>query len=120
MSEHYGADMDKNLHELARRLFTVATAILEDATIVAAAGQSAKLTEKTCERYARELRLVGADVATIAEAAAVMARLSRQHYPSLSAVAQAITGARWSGPRFFGLLDNRKVRDAKSAAGSVR
>ena len=41
MSEHYGADMDKNLHELARRLFTVATAILEDATIVAAAGQSA-------------------------------------------------------------------------------
>jgi hypothetical protein len=25
------------------------------------------------------------------------------HYPSLSAVAAAITGARWSGPRFFGL-----------------
>ena len=24
-------------------------------------------------------------------------------YPSLSAVAQAITGAKWSGPRFFGL-----------------
>ena len=24
-------------------------------------------------------------------------------YPSLSAVARAITGARWSGPRFFGL-----------------
>lgn len=71
-------DMDKDLHEVARRLFTVATAILKDATIVAATGQSHKLTEKTCERYARELRLVGADVATIAEAAAVMARLSRQ------------------------------------------
>ncbi len=25
------------------------------------------------------------------------------HYGSLSAVARAITGARWSGPRFFGL-----------------
>jgi len=25
-------------------------------------------------------------------------------YPSLSAIARAITGARWSGPRFFGLL----------------
>jgi DUF2924 family protein len=28
-----------------------------------------------------------------------------QPYPSLSAIARAITGARWSGPRFFGLLD---------------
>ena len=26
-----------------------------------------------------------------------------QRYQSLSAVARAITGARWSGPRFFGL-----------------
>lgn len=26
-----------------------------------------------------------------------------QHYRSLTAIAQAITGARWSGPRFFGL-----------------
>jgi hypothetical protein len=26
-----------------------------------------------------------------------------RHYPSLSAVAAAITGAQWSGPRFFGL-----------------
>ncbi len=26
-----------------------------------------------------------------------------QHYGSLSKVARAITGARWSGPRFFGL-----------------
>ncbi len=26
-----------------------------------------------------------------------------QRYPSLSAVARAITGAHWSGPRFFGL-----------------
>jgi hypothetical protein len=26
-----------------------------------------------------------------------------KHYRSLSSIAQAITGARWSGPRFFGL-----------------
>lgn len=28
-------------------------------------------------------------------------------YRSLSAIARAITGARWSGPRFFGLDRNR-------------
>ena len=27
-------------------------------------------------------------------------------YDSLSAIAFAITGTRWSGPRFFGLRDN--------------
>ena len=26
-------------------------------------------------------------------------------YPSLSKIAQAITGTRWNGPRFFGLRD---------------
>ena len=30
-----------------------------------------------------------------------------KHYRSLSAVARAITGARWSGPRFFGLQGTR-------------
>ena len=28
-----------------------------------------------------------------------------KHYASLSAVARAITGARWSGPRFFGVVE---------------
>ena len=31
-------------------------------------------------------------------------------YGSLSQVARAITGARWSGPRFFGLVRRRSVR----------
>ena len=33
-------------------------------------------------------------------------------YPSLSAIAQAITGTRWNGPRFFGLRDksSKEVR----------
>ena len=30
-----------------------------------------------------------------------------QSYRSLSAVAREITGARWSGPRFFGLTNKR-------------
>ena len=29
-------------------------------------------------------------------------------YPSLTQIAQAITGAHWSGPRFFGLNDRRR------------
>jgi hypothetical protein len=36
-------------------------------------------------------------------------------YSSLTKVALAITGARWSGPRFFGL-----VRDSRSAKDTVR
>ncbi len=35
-------------------------------------------------------------------------RWRERHYRSLSAIARAITGVRWSGPRFFGLND--KVR----------
>jgi Protein of unknown function (DUF2924) len=33
---------------------------------------------------------------------------------SLSAIARAITGARWSGPRFFGLVCAEESSDAKS------
>lgn len=34
-------------------------------------------------------------------------------YPSLSAVARAITGTRWSGPRFFGLHDAQTPRQPR-------
>ena len=34
-------------------------------------------------------------------------RWEGERYSSLSAVARAITGTRWSGPRFFGLAGNR-------------
>ena len=34
-------------------------------------------------------------------------RWNGEIYPSLSAVARRITGARWSGPRFFGLKETR-------------
>lgn len=39
-----------------------------------------------------------------------------QHHRSLSAIARAITGAQWSGPRFFGL----KVEESSAAGKSNR
>jgi hypothetical protein len=37
-------------------------------------------------------------------------------YPSLTKIAKKITGAHWSGPRFFGLVrDSRSAKDAGSA-----
>jgi hypothetical protein len=35
-----------------------------------------------------------------------------RNYRSLSAIARQITGARWSGPRFFGLAPKRGASDA--------
>jgi hypothetical protein len=40
-----------------------------------------------------------------------------QRYRSLSVVARKITGARWSGPRFFGLRQRPLVLDSRSRAG---
>jgi hypothetical protein len=40
-----------------------------------------------------------------------------QRYRSLSVVARKITGARWSGPRFFGLRQRPLVLDPRSRAG---
>jgi hypothetical protein len=42
-----------------------------------------------------------------------------QLYPSLSAVARAITGSRWSGPRFFGLLDRDREDKGQSRGRSA-
>ena len=39
---------------------------------------------------------------------------------SLSAIARAITGARWSGPRFFGLVGGAEAGDRKSTKGKVQ
>jgi hypothetical protein len=41
-------------------------------------------------------------------------------YPSLSAVARAITGGRWSGPRFFGLLDRDRESDDRPTRKPAR
>lgn len=41
-----------------------------------------------------------------------------ERYASLSPIARMITGARWSGPRFFGLTQ-RRAKPAKAARGRV-
>jgi hypothetical protein len=38
-------------------------------------------------------------------------------YPSLTKIAKKITGAHWSGPRFFGLLVTRKERPSGGRNG---
>ena len=41
-------------------------------------------------------------------------------YESLSAVARAITGTNWNGPRFFGLRDRAKKRLAVTERAEAR
>ena len=45
--------------------------------------------------------------------------MAGERYVSLSAIARKITGARWSGPRFFGLVGER-VQDATPTKSSHR
>ena len=40
-----------------------------------------------------------------------------RRYRSLTQIAHAITGARWSGPRFFGLADRRAGRERSEGRG---
>ncbi len=57
-------------------------------------------------------------VVTIGEDGAVL--WNDRTWRSLSEVARAITGTRWSGPAFFGLKPKLKKRPADFAATSVR
>lgn len=41
-------------------------------------------------------------------------RFEGQHYRSLSAIAEAATGTRWNGPRFFGLRASETGKDQRS------
>jgi hypothetical protein len=41
-----------------------------------------------------------------------------QTYPSLSAIARAITGSNWNGPRFFGLRGGPEEADAAQTRGN--
>lgn len=43
-----------------------------------------------------------------------------QHHRSLSAIARAITGAHWSGPRFFGLQDAEGAKAGTGKSGAER
>ncbi len=61
-----------------------------------------KLTPGT--RLVRDWDGVGHTVTVLEDGIAYDGR----HWPSLSAIAKAITGAHWNGPRFFGLTERRK------------
>ena len=59
--------------ELANRLFAAATAMLEDAIEVAAAGQSHGATPSRLADHGRRLRAAARDIAVLAEAAMIAA-----------------------------------------------
>ena len=67
--------MDEDYRELVNRLFAAATAMLEDATELTAAGQSARLNSSLLADHGHRLRTATQDIAIIAEAAIIVANL---------------------------------------------
>ena len=65
--------MDDENRELAGRLFATATAMLEDAIEIAVAGQSPRLDHAQLGDIGRRLQAASRNVATIAEAATIVA-----------------------------------------------
>lgn len=64
-------------HELVNQLFAVATAMLEDATEIAAAGQVSGSAATLLAVHGRQLQTAVRDVAAIAEAITIIANLGR-------------------------------------------
>ena len=84
------------------------------AALVEARGSSAELATEGAQRIRAGARLVRewngrTHTVTVEEDGF---SYTGQHYRSLSAIARDITGARWSGPRFFGLISKRGASDA--------
>ena len=65
--------MDDDRRELANRLFAAATAMLEDAAAVAAAGQSPRLSTAQLVESGGRLKVAAQAVTVLAEAAAIVA-----------------------------------------------
>ena len=105
-AEAYG-DLDREtlerLSELTRRLARGAPATPD---------RRDRLTVGTL--FSRDWRGRTHEVTVVAEGFAYAGRT----YASLSEVARAITGTRWSGPRFFG-LEERDTGSAAAARGTV-
>jgi hypothetical protein len=84
------------------------------AALVEARGSGAELATKGAQRIRTGARLLRewngrTHTVTVEEDGF---SYTGQHYRSLSAIARDITGARWSGPRFFGLISKRGASDA--------
>ena len=67
--------MDDDHREQANHLFATATAMLEDATELAVAGQSSRLNPAQLADQGRLLQAAARDIAIIAEATVIVANL---------------------------------------------
>jgi hypothetical protein len=88
-----------------RKLRTIAKSVRTDGRV----GPTPSLSPKSGARLIREWHGV-AHTVTVTEDGFEYAGTS---YASLSKIAKKITGAHWSGPRFFGLLAVQKERPTK-------
>ena len=70
-----GPGMDDDYRELTNHLFAAATAMLEDAIEVAAAGQSSRLNPSQLADHGRRLQTAAHDIGIIDEAATIAANL---------------------------------------------
>ena len=66
--------MDNDYRELAHRLFTTTTAMLEDAIEAAVAGQSPRLPTSKLADHGNRLQAAVRDIAVLAEAATIVAK----------------------------------------------
>ena len=78
--------MDEDHRELANRLFALATAMLEDATELAVAGQSARLNPEQIVDTGSRLQAAALEIAIVAEAATIVANqgINRRQSPRKS------------------------------------
>ncbi len=72
--------MDDDYRGLARRLFTAATAMLEDAIQLSTEGPAPRLTPEQLVDSARGLHAAARDIAAVTEAAMIVASLSINHH----------------------------------------
>ncbi len=77
----HGPDTEDGDRELVNRLFALATSMLEDTSVVAAAGQSPRLNPTQLADRARELQDAARDIAIIAKAAAIVSNRGENHDP---------------------------------------
>ena len=71
--------MDDDYRELVRRLFAAATEMIETAHDAAVAGQSGEIAAGDYTEAARRLQGAARDIATLAEAALIIARTSPEN-----------------------------------------
>lgn len=71
--------MDPDDRELARRVFVLATAVLEDALDTPLAGQSPALRAPDCAALAQQLKVAARDLAALGRIAGLIARRSQDH-----------------------------------------